>query len=135
MMDDERAVEITKVGKMDVKTKNQDPWNECPPGELQRMAERLKIRQRRQALKRIGSAATALTVVSAGGYVAGRWLLGPAENRYGGIACSEVMPLLTDYRAKKLDPPLMRKIAAHLAECPHCGPMYRKMAAEMEGTA
>ncbi len=71
-----------------------------------------------------------LTAFAAAYFTTG-WLRQPTEYRYGGIACSEVKPLLPDYLAKKLDAELVRKIDVHLTECPDCRPMYRRMVKEM----
>lgn len=89
------------------------------------MVTRARTQQRRRVLKKLGGAAAGLLVLGSGGYVVSRWLSEPREYRYGGIACSEVMRLLPDYREEKLGAVLSEKIAAHLAECPKCGPMYR----------
>lgn len=102
-----------------------DQWRPCPPGELRRIVARKRTRQRRRVLKKLAGTAAGLLVLGSGGYVASRWLSEPAEYRFGGIACSEVMRLLPDYREKKLGSVLSEKITAHLGECPKCGPIYR----------
>ncbi len=110
---------------------NQDPWDACLPGELHRMVVRVKTRRRRRFLKQLGGAAAAVFVVGAGAYVTGRWLRRPTEYHFGGIACREVKRQVSDYRAKRLAPGLMRRISIHLRECPLCGPAYRRMTAEV----
>ena len=103
-----------------------DQWRPCPPSELHRIVARERTQQRRRVLKKLGGTAAGLLVLGSGGYVANWWLSEAAECRYGGIACSEVMRLLPDYREKKLGAVLSKKIAAHLGECLKCGPMYRR---------
>lgn len=102
-----------------------DQWRPCPPGELRRMAARERTQQRRCVLKKLGGTTVSLLMLGSGGYVASRWLFEPAECRYGGIACRDVMPLLRDYREKNLSAAISAKIAAHLGECPKCEPIYR----------
>ncbi len=108
---------------MSTPSADRDPWDACPPGELQRMVGRTRIRQRRRFLKRLGGTAAGLAAIAAGGF----WLLQPGEYHFGGIACSEVMSLLPDYRANKLPAELKEKVSLHLAKCPECGPHYRGM--------
>jgi hypothetical protein len=119
---------------MNTPAEPQDEWIACCPGELQRMVGRIKNRQRRQFLIQLGAAASTIVVLGAGGYFALRQSEQPTEYRYGGIACSEVMPLLPEYRVGKLDPELTRQITVHLEKCPNCGPMYRRMIGEMAST-
>jgi hypothetical protein len=115
--------------------KDRDQWERCPPGELQRLVHRVRTRQRRQVLKRLAGVGAALVLIGAGGYVAGQWWHQPTEHHFGGIACSEVMRLLPDYRANKLDAELARRISIHLEKCPNCGPAYRRATSAKAGTA
>ncbi len=117
---------------MDKKSTPVDDWQPCPPGELKRMADRIRLRERRKALKKMGAAGAALLVAVGGGYLAKEWFDQPREYHFGGIACSEVMPLLPDYRAGKLDELLRNQVSEHLDKCPNCGPMYRRMLDEMQ---
>ena len=49
------------------------------------------------------------------------------ENSYGGITCSEVRDSLPQMISGKADESLVARINAHLAECPLCAEMARKM--------
>ena len=49
------------------------------------------------------------------------------ENSYGGITCTEVRDSLPQMVSGKAEESLVAKINAHLAECPRCAEMARKM--------
>lgn len=102
-----------------------DSWQDCPPGELKRMLETIKIRGRRRALKQLGALGAAIAVSGIGGHAAITRTYFPRETRYGGLACREVMELLSNYRAKRLSDELSRKVTLHLRQCPDCGPRFR----------
>ena len=104
-----------------------EPWGACPTGEIARMVERVRGRRRRRRTVRIGGAVAGLLVMVAVGTLAVSQLSGPAEYRYGGIGCSDTRPLLEQYAAGRLDAETTGRIDAHLEQCPHCGPLYRKM--------
>jgi hypothetical protein len=99
------------------------------------MLASVKVRKRRRALMQIGGIAASVAVAGPAAYLAGRWLIGPTEYDYGGIACSEVMPLMPKYRAEQLPARQMGQIAVHLSECPKCGPAYDRMVGAAAGTA
>lgn len=100
-------------------------WQDCPPGELQRILETIKIRRRRRALRQLGGAGAAIALMGIFGYNAINWTSLPQEKRYGGLACSEVMELLPDYQARRLSAKLSRQVTIHLRQCPDCGPRFR----------
>ena len=106
-----------------------DQWEPCTPGELQRLATRLKTHERRLMLKQLGGVAAGVLVLGVGGYLASQHWPRSSEQRYGGIACAEVMRLMPRYRARELSAELTQKIQIHLAECPQCGKMARKPSA------
>ncbi len=116
---------------MNTESAHQDQWDACPAGELQRMVGRIKARRQRRLLTQVGSTAAALLTAFAAAFFTTGWLRQPTECRFGGIACSEVKPLLPDFLAEKLDAELARKVDIHLQQCPDCGPMYRRMVTEM----
>ena len=106
-------------------------WEPCPRGEVARLGKKLRGRKSRRAFLR-ATVATAASVLAAGG---GVWLAfgrrGDGEYEYGGIACSEVVRQGPDYMAGKVPEPTRSKIAEHVARCPRCGPLFKKMEAEM----
>lgn len=108
---------------------NEDLWQACPQGELQKMVRGVRTRRRRQMLKQFGTATASLFLVGIVGYVStDRWL-GSDGFPPGGIACNEVMRLLPAFHARKLEPTLAQKVSIHLDECPQCGPAYEQMVA------
>ena len=114
---------------MNESTPNHDAWQPCPPGEIGRMVGQLNTQRRRQQLKQFGGGVAALVLLTAV-VIAGRGLLtrpSPSEPIYGGIACSQVMPLMQAYHDRTLAPALTKKIRIHLDQCPNCGPKYRQM--------
>jgi hypothetical protein len=100
-----------------------EAWCPCAPGELQRVAARLRGRRRREFLRQAGSVAAGVAVLGAGGYLAARVGTRPPGQPYGGIACAEVMRLMPRYRAKQLSAEIAERIQIHLARCPECGKM------------
>jgi len=99
------------------------------------MVREIRLRQRRKLLKQLGTAAASLFVVGGAAYVAAdRWLW-PEKSPPGGIACSEVGPLLPAYCEQELEPTLAEKVTVHLDACPECGPAYEKMVAGKTETA
>ncbi len=117
---------------MNATPKNHDQWRPCLPGELRRMVDHVKARRRREFVKQLAGAGAALVLIGTGGYLAGQWLQRPTEYHFGGIACGEVMRLLPDYRANKLDVGQHKQISTHLEKCPNCGSMHRHV---VPGTA
>jgi len=121
-----RKTLMIEVVAMHSKPEAQHEWQPCPPGELERVAGRVRLRQRREALRKIGAAAAAATAAGLAGVGTVYWLSRDAMPHYGGLACNEVMPLLDDYHAGRLEPPLAGQVTLHLRKCPRCGPHYRR---------
>ncbi len=105
-------------------------WEPAPAGAVARLAQHLRRRSSRRRFLR-----TAVAVASVGAAGGGVWLLWPrsgdGEYEYGGIVCSEVVRQGPDYMAGKVPEPTRSKIAEHVARCPRCGPLFKKMEAEM----
>lgn len=103
-----------------------DDWVQCPPGELNRLAVRLRGRRHRRVLMQ-ATAAVAVLAVAVGG-----WLLWPSpkptgEYNFAGITCSRVLELADAYAAGKLSHELRAQVREHVAQCPHCGPKFKEM--------
>ncbi len=56
---------------------------------------------------------------------------GPRDDRFGGIACSEVHANIDAYMEGLLLGELADRIRVHLAECPDCKAAMKKMGMEM----
>ena len=109
-------------------TVSNDGWSPCPKGTLTGLSRTLKSRERVQRFKRISSLVAVLLITA----TAGTWFVNrssdvPMENSYGGITCTEVRDSLPQMVSGKADERLVAKINAHLAECPRCAEMARKM--------
>lgn len=107
-------------------------WEPAPADEIAQLGKRLRRRGSRRQFLRI--AASAASVLATGG---GVWLLWPdsgeREYDFAGIRCSEVVGHGKDYMAGRVPEPTRGQITAHVARCPHCGPLFKKMEAEMSG--
>jgi hypothetical protein len=95
-------------------------WQDCPPGQLAEMVGRIRFKERRRFLRQAAQGASALLVLGVGGAAAAQWIRADRPPRYGGLACSEVMQLMPDYRSHRLGEALAAKVAIHLEKCPHC---------------
>lgn len=116
---------------------DESAWDGCPQGTLVELARRRRGQRRQRSLAR-GTAALALCLAVAAGllWIAPRAGLGPSENYFGGIACSEVGRLLPQYMDQRLeDPVLADKIRQHLAECSVCQERVRQMQVRTDPSA
>lgn len=102
-----------------------EDWVNCPPGELRRLANRLRgRRQRRAVLKAVVAAAAGSVALGGAGWY---WFRPPRDYEYAGITCTRVAELVPVYRAGTLPADLRRQVDLHVAECPHCRPRFRDM--------
>ncbi len=108
-------------------------WGPAPANEVARLGKRLRRRSSRRQFLR--AAATAASVIAAGGSA---WLFwtnsGEREYDFAGIRCSEVIRRGKDYMAGRVLESARGQIATHIARCPHCGPLFEKMEADMSRT-
>jgi hypothetical protein len=114
---------------MNGSTPDHDAWQPCPSGEIGRMVGQLHTQRQRHQLKQFGGGVAALVLVAAV-VMAGRGLRtrqSPSGPIHGGIACSQVMPLLQAYRDDTLAPEVAERVRTHLEQCPNCGLKYRQM--------
>jgi hypothetical protein len=116
-----------------------DNWTACPPGALQDSARKLRGRRR---LKRAAPLATLAAVLLAALVFALRTpssrQFGPPGNvdyDYGGIACSEVVPLLDDLAIGQVDADTRARIEEHLQLCPKCRAVQSSMSREAGASA
>jgi|GEM_PF-1851955 len=101
-------------------------WQACAPGTLGGFAARARGRRR---LRGIGQAAGAVVLLAAVGLTV--WSVsrpgGQRDNRFGGIACSDVHANIEAYKKGLLPPDLTERIRVHLAECPACQEAMKAM--------
>ena len=109
-------------------TNSNDGWSPCPEGTLTGLAVTLKRRQRIQRLQRISSLVALLVVaIAAGTWFANRSSDGSMESNYGGITCTDVQKALPQMMSGNAEESLITRINAHLAKCPQCAEMARRM--------
>lgn len=104
-------------------TYDEDRWTTCPPGEINRLAARLRGRRRRRYATR---AATAVAVLVAG---LGLWSLQnrPHEYHLAGISCSEVQEHTMAFASGDLEPALAAQVESHAEQCPRCHELFEEM--------
>ncbi|VTT99552.1 : zf-HC2 [Gemmataceae bacterium] len=107
-------------------------WEPAPADAVARLGHQLRRKSSRRAFLR-----TATAVASVGAAGGGLWLLWSRDSSrecdYGGIVCSEVVKRGSDYVAGKVPEPTRSQIAEHVAKCPRCGPLFKRMEDEMSG--
>ena len=105
-----------------------DGWRSCPPGTLTGLASGLrKVEQRKQRRRIVVGVATLLMMVTAGAWYSNQRGTLPDDYPYGGISCMEVKDSLPQMMSCTANAELVAKIQAHLAECPRCAELARKM--------
>ncbi len=97
-----------------------DDWAACPAGTLQGLAGRLRTKRRRTIAAKAACVAAALIVATllTAQFVPKRHAAD--DYLHGGLYCSQVRPVLPDYRAGKLQGELLSQVEQHLAKCPPC---------------
>lgn len=112
-------------------SKSEDLWLPCGEGAIVNASASIRDRETQKTRRQFLRAATQATAVVAGLGFAGWTLFGEGGNDLralrnnpnypGGIACSEVQRLLTQYIDDSLnDADLKSSIDVHLAKCGHC---------------
>ena len=110
-----------------------DSWEPCPQGELSRLARRLDQTSRRRQFRQLTSTAAVSALVTAAAVMYWGVVINGGEPRFGGIHCAECQAHAEAYRDWLVDqipmedPQLADNMAAHLAECPRCGPHFESM--------
>lgn len=117
---------------MSIHPENQDEWNDCPAGELSRMASRLNLSQKRAHTRKLyRSSLLSMLLVAVGVVVVGS-VLTPISNHYGGITCAECKSHFETYHshltgvAQIGDSALSSSMATHLANCGFCKEKFRQ---------
>ena len=107
----------------------QDDWQDCPPGAVQELADRLRQRRRHQQLTKvsqIGGAAVVLLAV-------GIWFaFGNHQPVLAGMTCSEVIEQAEDYVAGRLQAAVNGRIEEHLSHCEVCRERIAEMKSRFE---
>ena len=106
----------------------EDEWLPCPPGTLAGLSSNLKSQERWTQVRRVsGVAAALMIVVAAGVWYSNQQPPGMENYSYGGITCMEVRDSLPQMMDGSASEELMMKVQAHLAECPRCAELAKKM--------
>ena len=102
-------------------------WDACRPGTLVEYAHRTKrAHQRRLIARRVGEVAMALVLFM----LAVRFIPpddGEREYNYGGIICRDVQSEMPKYMMGEILPEQREMIRSHLAQCPRCQEMMKRM--------
>jgi hypothetical protein len=85
------------------------------------------VEQRKQRRRIVVGVATLLMMVTAGAWYSNQKGTLPDDYPYGGISCMEVKDSLPLMMSGTADAELVAKIQTHLAECPRCAELARKM--------
>ena len=119
----------------DQKTLASSDWGDCPRGTLSQGVRAIQRRRRNQEVFRLSAAAVGVFALVVVVGLAVPTFREPAGYNFGDITCAETKPLLPVYAAGNLDAQTAAKIDAHLAQCPHCRPMFEEMKAKMNNAA
>lgn len=106
-------------------------WQSCPPGELGRVAVRLRGRRRSRRLAQFVAAGAVLLIVAGTGYLQfGLRAPGPADDpsqspgpegfNYGGITCAGMHRVEAALKAGTLDAATLARVRKHVELCPQC---------------
>jgi hypothetical protein len=105
-------------------------WTACPPGEIERLAVRLRNRRRRRLFLRAGAAVAAAAVVGAGAWLVRGWFDRKREPNFAGITCTEVRKLAEAYLKDDLSTATREQVRQHISQCGHCASYFRALAAK-----
>ncbi len=97
-----------------------ESWKPCPPGYLQRYASQEKLLLRKTIVTKACVATLLLTVIGLAANYSYRTLSGTSVHSANEHACSEVIPLISDYLKWNLDEDETEKIRLHLEHCFMC---------------
>lgn len=108
-----------------------ESWEDCPPGELSRLAAHLDDQYRHQGSSHLLLPAVALIALAAVG--AYYWTAGAAEENlvFGGIDCKTCKVHMVAYHEHLLgkkcqvDGRMLKGVKKHLKKCPLCGPRFK----------
>ena len=104
---------------IDIKLSHQD---------LAGLSANFKNQERWTQVRRVSSVAAGLIIaVAAGIWYSGHQTAGMQNHSYGGITCMEVRDSLSQMIDGSASEDLMIKVHAHLAECPQCAELAKKM--------
>jgi hypothetical protein len=100
-----------------------DRWEDCPPGAVTGMVDRLR-RQRQPSPLRPAIGAFLVVVLLGAGYAMTSGLMsGPNNAR---LNCGDVIPLLAQYHDGTLNSPTAQQVEEHLSHCPGCKEKYKR---------
>ncbi len=108
-------------------TPEENGWEACPPGKLVEYARRTTAARRNRAVLRLaGEIGAAIGLFLLVVWLS-PWGNRPREFDFGGITCSEVKTEMQQYMMGGLEPEEHEKIRLHLAHCPRCQELLKKM--------
>lgn len=121
------------------KNPDESGWVPCCQGEISGMVSRLARQRRLAAAGKVSSVVVVLLLAF------GLWQYSQADNQhqaagpeesfnFGSICCSDVMQYASAFQKGELDEELTAQIGQHVAECPHCGPKFKRMAEEPQAS-
>lgn len=121
---------MDKVKIMSITSDENSLWEPCPPGELQRLGNRLGRQRRVRIAKRAASVVALLLIAVSGVYLSigqrpEKKVPAPGEFNFGGITCAEIHDILPQLKDGTLEEPVLTRVRNHIDECPHCKSLSR----------
>ncbi len=106
---------------------NQTKWRSCQPGELQLLAQRRLAAERRAFLMRSGGIIGSAVLMIGGVYVGYSAMRPMEEPTFGGIVCSKLRAIASEYARGQLSSELRQQISTHLSLCESCQTYMKNM--------
>lgn len=101
-------------------------WEECTPGTIGDLRNRLNADRRRRSVVRIGAPIVVMAVLGMSVWNFGGSANSPAhleqlrEFNFGGVTCSSVQASMQQFAMGQLTPDQQRAFTSHLQQCPVC---------------
>ncbi|TWU40235.1 hypothetical protein Q31b_35800 [Novipirellula aureliae] len=99
-------------------------WEECTPGTIGDLRNRLNADRRRKSIVRIGAPIVVMAVLGLGVWNFGGSANSPAhreqlrEFNFGGVTCSAVQASMQQFAMGQLTPDQQQAFTSHLQQCP-----------------
>lgn len=108
-------------------TPEENGWKACPAGTLVDYARRAKTARRNRTVLRLAGEIGAAVIL----FLLVVWLAPWGDRKrefdYGGISCHDVQSEMKQYMMGGLAPEVREKVRLHLAQCPRCQELMKKM--------
>lgn len=109
-----------------------EPWDDCSPGEIQGIVKLLKRSRRNRELTQVASVGVAFVLL----FAITIWSLpnqsGADGTHSGSFVCSDVIERAEDFVAGHLDALVNGRIEEHLAHCASCRQHIDRLRAQVE---